>query len=207
MAWIDADIEFDNPHWVEDTLKLLNGTFDIVQLGSHIIDLNKDGTTRRTFSGFGYQYNTNIPPNNNRHPGYAWACTRSTYEQLGGLYELSILGSGDTTIVNSIIQDCFADISEDIETEYKQSMSQYEKRAKGLKVGYVPGILKHHFHGSFDKRQYTSRWSILIKHKYNPYTYVKHNSEGILVPTEFFPKEMILDMLNYFKSRDEDEGL
>jgi len=166
--------------------------------------LNKDGSTNHTFAGFGYQYNTN---NNNRNPGYAWACTRTTYEQLGGLYELSILGSGDGNIADSIIQDCSTGISGGVNTEYKRSLSQYEKKAKGLKLGYVPGILKHHFHGSFDKRQYYSRWNILAKHKYNPYTYVKHNSEGILVPTELFPREMILDMLNYFKSRDEDEGL
>jgi len=211
MAWIDADIEFDNPHWVQDTLKLLNGTFDIVQLGSHIIDLNKNGTTIEFHCGFGYQYNKNIPyflsGNNYWQTGYAWACKRTAYEQLGGLYEFGILGAGDLNISTSIFPNVLINIPDTLDSEYKRSLLEYEKKAKGLKLGYVPGIIKHHFHGLKQKRQYTSRWKILIKHKYDPYTYIKHNSEGILIPTELFPKELILDMLNYFKSRDEDEGL
>jgi hypothetical protein len=211
MAWIDADIEFDNPHWVQDTLKLLNRTFDVVQLGSHIVDLNQDGTTGYIYSGFGYQYNRNIPyflsENNSWQAGYAWACKRTAYEQLGGLYESSILGAGDLNISTSIFQNVLTNIPDTLDSEYKRSLLEYEKKAKGLKLGYTPGIIKHHFHGSKEKRHYESRWNILVKHKYNPYTYVKHNSEGILVPTELFPREMILDILNYFKSRDEDEGL
>ena len=44
FAWIDADIEFDSYTWVIDTLKLLNGTFDIVQLFSHCVFMDKDGS-------------------------------------------------------------------------------------------------------------------------------------------------------------------
>jgi hypothetical protein len=35
FAWIDADIEFDSSSWALDTLKILNGSKDIVQLFSH----------------------------------------------------------------------------------------------------------------------------------------------------------------------------
>jgi hypothetical protein len=211
MAWIDADIEFDNPHWVQDTLKVLNGTFDVVQLFSFFDDLDKDGTKIKNGNSFGYQYIRNIKyincGTNCWHPGYAWACTRKAYEQLGGLYEGSIIGASDTNMALSFINQCLINFRNDLKIENKQILLQYEKKAKGLKLGYVPGVIKHYFHGSKNNRQYTYRSDILVKHNYNPYTYVKHNSEGILVPTELFPREMILDMLNYFKIRDEDEGL
>ena len=210
MAWIDADVEFDNPHWVQDTLKLLNGTFDIVQLFSLYDDLDKDGKTITNGNSFGYQYIRNIKYFSDKidywHTGYAWACKRSAYEQLGGLYELEIGGSSDKIMANSFINDCLRDIPS-TQREYKNACLQYEKRAKDLKVGYVPGVIKHHFHGLKNNRNYYSRWNIFIKHKYNPFTFITHNSDGILVPTELFPKEMILDFINYFKIRNEDEGL
>ena len=42
FAWIDSDLEFDTISWPIDTLKLLNGKFDILQLFSHCNDLNKE---------------------------------------------------------------------------------------------------------------------------------------------------------------------
>ena len=41
FAWIDSDLEFDTISWPIDTLKLLNGKFDILQLFSHCNDLNR----------------------------------------------------------------------------------------------------------------------------------------------------------------------
>ena len=46
FAWIDADIEFDNNSWALDTLKILNGYKDVVQIFSHCVDLNHDNTNR-----------------------------------------------------------------------------------------------------------------------------------------------------------------
>jgi len=54
FAWIDADIEFESNSWAIDTLKILNGCKDIVQIFSHCIDMEKDESTTRFFSSFGY---------------------------------------------------------------------------------------------------------------------------------------------------------
>ena len=40
FAWIDADIEFDSSSWALDTLKILNGSKDVVQLFSHCVDMD-----------------------------------------------------------------------------------------------------------------------------------------------------------------------
>lgn len=42
FAWIDADLEFESSTWAQDTLKILNGTKDIVQIFSHAADLDHD---------------------------------------------------------------------------------------------------------------------------------------------------------------------
>ena len=46
FAWIDADIEFDNIHWAEYKLKLLNGHYDVMQLFDICLDLNKNNETK-----------------------------------------------------------------------------------------------------------------------------------------------------------------
>jgi hypothetical protein len=39
------------------------------------------------------------------HPGFAWACTRKAYDKMEGLYDLSILGSGDHNMALSLIKN------------------------------------------------------------------------------------------------------
>jgi len=56
FAWIDADIEFENVSWALDTLKVLNGCKDVVQLFSHCVDMDKEKLTMKVFNSFGYQY-------------------------------------------------------------------------------------------------------------------------------------------------------
>ena len=56
FAWIDADIEFENPSWALDTLKILNGSKDIVQIFSHCLDMDNKENTMQIFSSAGFQY-------------------------------------------------------------------------------------------------------------------------------------------------------
>jgi len=99
FAWIDADLAFESSTWAIDTLKLLNGAYDIVQLFSHCEDMDKKEMSMKVFTSAGYYYvkhkkymNTE---KNYSHPGFAWAITRTAYEKMGGLYDKGILGSGD----------------------------------------------------------------------------------------------------------------
>ena len=55
MAWIDADIEFQNKKWVSETIELLQ-TYKVLQLFSHAIDLGPKEETLQVHVGFAYQY-------------------------------------------------------------------------------------------------------------------------------------------------------
>ena len=209
FAWIDADVEFENTTWAMDTLKILNGSKDIVQVFSHCVDMDKDESNLNIFNSFGYKYSKNkkytTKGSNFWHPGYAWAITRKAYERIGGLYDKGILGSGDNIIALSLINRVGHSLNMDYHEGYKSSILEYQKKAKGLRLGYVPGVIRHFFHGKKKNRNYIERWKILIQHAFSPVTHVKYDKKGILVPTEEFSPEFRNDILNYFKERNEDE--
>jgi hypothetical protein len=81
----------------------------------------------------------------------------------------------------------------------------FQQRVKNLRLGYVPGVIRHYYHGSKKNRKYLERWKILVKHAYNPLVHVKLNNDGLLVPTDSCPRGLLDDILGYFLERNEDE--
>lgn len=207
FAWIDADIEFESTTWVLDALKVLNGTYDVIQLFSHAVDMDHDKTTLNIFQSFGYSFVKHKKIGKKGldyfHPGYAWAITRRAYEKIGGIYDKGILGSGDSIMAMSFINkvDRMNNIS--YHPDYNNSMLEFQDKSKNLRLGYVHGVIRHYFHGSKKNRQYTERWELLKKNQYSPKDLTYDN--GILIPTENFTKEFQDDILNYFKERKEDD--
>jgi hypothetical protein len=209
VAWIDADIEFENNTWAVDTLKILNGSKDIVQLFSHCVDMNQHEEAMTVFPSFGFQYMKQLPyskkPVNFWHPGYAWACTRKFYEKIGGLYEYGILGSGDNIMALSFVQKAQHAINEQYSDDYKESIYEFERKTRSLRLGYVPGVIRHYYHGSKKNRNYTNRWKILVDYSYHPSLHITKDKDGLLVPTDDCPTELLSEIVNYFKSRNDDE--
>ena len=208
FAWIDADIEFENNTWALDTLKILNGCKDVVQLFSHAIDMDKDETNLNLFNSFGYSYCKNktytTKGNDYWHPGYAWAITRKAYEKIGGIYDKGVLGSGDNIMALSFIKKVKNMHNKNYHDDYNKSMTEYEAKTKDLRLGYTPGVIRHHYHGTKQNRQYTERWKILMKHQYSPMEHLTYDSQGILIPTAKFNNEFKEDILKYFQERKED---
>jgi hypothetical protein len=95
------------------------------------------------------------------------------------------------------------DIQNQYHAEYLDDMLAYQSKAKSLRVGYVPGVIRHYYHGSKKNRQYGERWKILIKYGYVPsmIQYV----DGIIVPGPSFPQHMADEIFEYFSERNEDE--
>ena len=209
FAWIDADIEFENDSWALDTLKILNGCKDVVQIFSHCIDMYKDETNLNFFNSFGYSFSKNKRYTTRGldywHPGYAWAITRKAYEKIGGLYDKGVLGSGDNIMAMSFINKCEKITNTEYSEDYNNSMMEYQKKAKTLRLGYTPGVIRHHYHGSKKNRKYTERWLILIKHLYSPIKHLTYDATGLLIPTAAFSDEFKKDIMDYFKERKEDE--
>ena len=209
FAWIDADVEFESSTWALDTLKILNGYKDIVQIWSHCVDMDNNGTTMRVFNSAGYQYSKGHKHCglgvNYWHPGYAWAITRNAYEKIEKLYDSAILGSGDNIMMLSLLGNGIKSVTSESTDEYKQSIIDYEKKMSTLRFGYVPGTLYHYYHGSKQNRKYTERWQILSEENYNPLTFIKYDDNGLIIPTSIFSEALQLKIFNYFQERNEDE--
>ena len=124
---------------------------------------------------------------------------------MGGLYDRGILGAGDNIVAMCLIGKGNKSVYADGTDEYRQSITEYEKKVSKLRVGYVPGVIRHHYHGAKKNRKYMERWDVLIKHQYNPYIHVMKNNYGILIPTTNCSKEFLDDIMNYFVERNEDE--
>jgi hypothetical protein len=209
FAWIDADIEFESNTWALDTLKILNGCKDVIQLFSHCVDMSKIKTNLNLFNGFGYSFCKQKPFISKGldywHPGYAWAITRKAYEKIGSLYDKGVLGSGDNIMALSFINKVEYMTHENYSDEYNDSMFEFQKKANKLRLGYTPGVIRHHFHGSKLNRKYTERWKILMENQYSPDRDICYDETGILIPTNCFSKNFKDDIMNYFIERKEDD--
>ena len=213
VCWCDADIIFDDPNWAINTLKILNGTRDIVQNFSHCLDQDQEKNTMSIFSGFGYQYTHKRPyqkggnANNQFHPGFSWTCTRKAYEQMGGLYDRAILGASDHHMSLCWINNGIKSVHDSVSDDYKKSILDYQEKCKGLFIGYTVGVIKHEFHGKKSARGYDSRWLVLVNNLYSPFEHICYNKDGLLIPTEKCPQKMLDQIYDYFISREEDSGL
>ena len=201
VAFCDADVEFENVHLARDTLKILNGVCDVVQLHSHRIDLKSRNNMhyKNMEECYGYRF---FNGKGGGHPGHTVAMTRAAFEKLGGFFERAIIGSGDSIFLEAFRQRSFRHRKWFLGT----SVSEYYSLFKGLRLGYVPGIIIHSFHGSRKNRKYTDRHQLTKKYKYDPTLHVENRKDGLLVPSRRCPQGLTESIMKYFWERNEDEG-
>ena len=214
VAWVDADIEFENSSWAMDTLKILNGYKDIVQLFSHNVFMDASGETDMILTGMGFQYVKKMKRSNKIkninsywHPGFAWACTRKLYEKMNGLYEYAITGDGDMLIASCFLSNYLSALPYDVSDDYKNSLKEFENRVSGSRLGYVPGVIRHYYHGSINSRKYDIREQILTTYNYSPTYHLTKNKNGLLIPSKNCPKELLDSIMNHFQSKREDDSI
>jgi hypothetical protein len=209
FAWVDCDVEFESPTWATDTLRLLNRSIDVVQLFSHAVDMDRNEDAMTIFTGYGFQhckhkdYMQKAP--NTWHPGFAWACTRAAYEIMGGLPQFGILGGGDNVVASSLTGSVLNTLRFEATEDLRNHYFAFQSRAQGLRLGYVPGVIRHYFHGSKNNRKYMDRKKLLAKHSYCPSTMLTEDERGLLVPGKACPPGLLDDIMRYFGERKEDE--
>lgn len=211
MAWIDADLSFNREDWVEETLQQLQH-YQIVQLFSHAIDEGPNGEFTQVHTGFGYQYAMGVswkPPAKYQtfwHPGYAWACTRSAFDGMGGLVDFAVLGSADQHMALAWIGQVNHSYNDGIHPNYKMMLNEYQNRCDGSirrNIGFVYGIILHKWHGSKANRRYKERWTILVEHAFDPVADVSRDWQG-LYQLKVDRIGLRDDIRHYFRGRNED---
>jgi hypothetical protein len=230
VAWIDGDVDFVNPDWVEDTLHELQHA-PVVQLFEHAIDLGPSHEILNKWESFGSCYVKEKPFGGSKkewdaphdecyygqyggdgttktywHSGYAWAARREALNGFGGLLEFAIAGAGDHHMACSIIGKADHSVPKNVHPNYLKLLKEWETRALRTAhkhMGFVKGTLVHYWHGKKRDRQYRGRWDILIKNEFDP-TRDLHkdtNNLWVLHPSNDRLRD---DLRHYFQSRNED---
>ncbi len=220
VAWVDCDVQWDEPDWVENTLETLDRV-PVAQMFETWQNLDEyDQPLFPKARGFAQRWVKGTQKDNdNGFTGLAWAANRSVLEALGGLIDWGILGSGDYHMafaltgrnktdasVNSKDADAMAGI---IET-YNRAMAQWIERADRVvqrRVGFVKGNIRHFFHGKKIDRAYNSRWKILAQHNYDPLADIGHDPVTGLIVVVTEKPGLDDDIVAYFNRRNEDIGL
>jgi hypothetical protein len=226
-AIIDADFHFSRHDWALETVHQLQ-MYDWVQLFSSYTDLTGEnlGAGHRPNginNGFafnyvqnGYRVHQDVANGEVSSGGYggrragatggAWAFRRSAFDAVGGLMDRCILGHGDWWMAFALVGEVAPDMRiKGYSPGYRDYILAWQERAASLgkNVGYVDGHALHHFHGPKNRRGYSSRDAILVKHQYDPGTDVFPDWQGVL---QLSPKKTGLrdDVRRYFLSRSED---
>src|ERR1700677_5308972 len=95
VAWVDADIQFLRPDWIEATIKALE-EYPIVQMWSQALDLGpkNEVLTLNTSLAYCYQESLKIGEDYGEywHSGYAWAARVDFLKHVGGLIDATLVG-------------------------------------------------------------------------------------------------------------------
>ena len=121
------------------------------------------------------------------------------------MFDKGIVGGGDHIMALSFINKCSYILNNNYNTDYTNSILQYQSKASKIKLGYTPGVIRHYYHGSMQNRKHKERHEILINHNYSPIEHLEYDEQGILVPSAQFPNEFKEDIMNYFIERKEDD--
>lgn len=210
IAWIDMDVLFDNEHWVDQTKHALQFNHVIQPWETMLfLDLEENSTYERKSCGWYYANKKDEYKNLGiAHPGFAWAA-RAEWIRKYGLYDYMVTGGGDSMMLPGFT-DCYLYIIESLNSNWIHHTRQWSKavykEVQG-KFSFIPGTIRHLFHGDRRKRMYVKRWKLLKDAGFNPATDIYIDDNCLLTWTDFAIQEksdMVKWIKLYFNLRDED---
>lgn len=203
VAWLDADIVFENPDWVSLTSDMLD-TFPVVQPfhQGFLLRRGEDAPAIDATHGacegqwmYGMAYAMSMVEDRqsalryySEHGlcGLAWAARRDLIEQ-HGFYDRRIDGGGDLTMAHAVFgnienwrrghwesQTLSPALLEDIVSWGSAFDADLRQR-----VGCTPGRLFHLWHGDYTTRQYDERAKWLGEHDFDPATDLALDDNGL----------------------------
>jgi hypothetical protein len=231
VAWIDADVHFDNENWVQDTIDKLQ-KHSVIQLFHDSVFLNKDGSSSYRL-GFSYsnvykdpfkkilpgietlKRNQLLKENKLRAkrggytaPGLAWAARKDFLDYTDGLIEKIPFHTGDEMVANALYE---RPVREDhashqkIITLYTKKAFEYYEKTKMYPSFLDNTIVYHNWHGSAKNRDYYKQTQYFQKYNLDVDKDIIENEYGVYELAEHVPQEFKEEIKNHFTSRKEDE--
>lgn len=219
IVWLDCDILFDNPNWINELEKQLEH-YPIAQVWTTADRLNEKGESEgnivTSFAKVMKEDSQVLNLSTTRydhhgHTGYGWAMRRSLFDKIG-LYEGAIAGNADHFMAHAIFGDLGHCIQNSLGksphqlSHLKDWSDQFFDHTQG-KLGVVSGNIRHLWHGDAKNRRYFLRQWDLAHLCFNPWTDLKsipgHPLEWS--PDVLLNKKRLVEYFNvYFQSRQED---
>jgi hypothetical protein len=178
LFFLDADVVFSDSRWLEKGCDLLD-THDVIQPYSDAVWLDDAGMPEMRKLPIARAIARGETPRlRSYHPGFAWGITRSAWNALGGLYDMSAAGNSDALFALSLRDDPgHSEVANWFQKRQDASVicpsyTCYKKNAAGLhmKVGCTEGVtVTHLWHGSLKNRQYVERGRLFPRRPDNEY--------------------------------------
>jgi hypothetical protein len=183
FAWLDCDLIFADRSWFRRLNEALEA-HDIVQLFERVVHLPPG---HRRYRGEDEGSDTGLAAQAARLPdwlprrlagklpfavpGYAWAARRSLFGD-AGLYDRSILGSGDAIVADALFNSdglySYAEVATSAMTDDIACWRRQIGAGARPRVGYLPLNVYHMWHGTFEDRRYSSKDEILLRYDFDP---------------------------------------
>lgn len=189
VAWLDADILFENNSWVSETSRLLK-EYVVVQPYDVAHWLPPEWKTRPPDSnepimpGVACAHFLNpVKSQIQGHPGFAWAARR-TLLNAHGFYDRFILGGADLVISSAMYgysesptgRKLLRDICSPAQAEDVSGWTQRFYGDVRGRVSFVDGAVLHLWHGDTKHRQYGYRNLILKDADFDPHADIEIDS-------------------------------
>ena len=212
---MDCDVLFEKPTWYDDVSSLLD-THDVVQPFQAAVWLDSDlkGITLKREGVVYINSLGEMPDLARHHPGFAWAFRRDFIEPKG-IYDLNVLGSGDTIIGAVVLQkSILSGLWKKNSPEWMlENCNDYYKLFEETKMTFYSQSLYHLWHGSRKNREYhtnnNNRYELFQKICSEHNIVAKDelfslNCHGVYEFNTTIRDKMNEVLLSYFQSRQED---
>jgi hypothetical protein len=196
VAFLDCDVVFDRKDWAEDAEAKLDEDYNIIQLFSEAVYLNKESTPDHTsvvnaeFSAPGIVH-TGDPSLLNKgsvvlgqkgllyQPGLAWAAKRAILDD-HSFYDAGIVGGADTLMAASVYGHFEQVTNRHLfnprrKQHYLRWAVPFNERIAG-RIGGLSGTIYHLWHGKMKDRNYYGRYKLL--ENFDPYSDIQIGSNG-----------------------------
>lgn len=211
IAWVDADISFENDEWLDATKQTLN-TNSIIQPWTEVNFLTRDGGSEFRRRSVGWYYlndKTKYTDMLIAHPGYAWAA-RTDWLRRHGLYQYMVTGGGDSLMLHAFTNS-FTGLVKSLRAAWLEHYLKWNNAVYGAvagRLGCIDGNITHFYHGERKHRHYVDRWFVLADNDYDPDRDIEIDETGLLAWTEHARRtkpHMVNWVQHYFSMRKEDD--
>jgi hypothetical protein len=220
VLWVDADVTFARADWADETRRLLRD-YAVVQPFSHCVRLPRGVEScepatlpfgsgeNQLFYGIAWGLRSKGRESlesyaRHGHTGFAWAARRELLEK-HGLYELNLLGNGDTDIAHAMFGSVDYWGLGKLGPHARAHLARWAEpfaASVGGSVTHVGGVVAHLWHGDTANRLYDRRLEVL--HELDPERHVVRTADGLLALADDAPDAVRAWTRDYFASRRED---